>query len=149
METFYCLVLPPRCLKRLQYNNFTRGASIDFDRCTGAQHLRKYGQLGPFQSFPQALTSLMPLFHLLTRLKTSLSMCTTVQNLEALGYNHDGHIHQILWLVRLNSTTIAHRALEYMYLVDSRTVRHRCRTISKLHRLRALSVSTQCARLFT
>lgn len=78
-----------------------------------------------------------------------MGVCSTVKGPETLGYSEDSHLHQILWLVRLNSDTLTHLGLEYLHLTNPRAVRDLCRTVSQLHRLRVLRVSAESVRLLT
>lgn len=76
-----------------------------------------------------------------------MGMCSTVERVEILGYRENDHLHQILWLVRLNSATLIHLELKYMHLNTPRVVRDVCRTISQLHHLQALRVSIESIKL--
>ena len=64
-------------------------------------------------------------------------------------YNLDNHLHQIMWLVRLNSATLTHLNITQLSLICVRVVRDISRTISQLTCLRVLQLKTQPGHSFT
>lgn len=57
--------------------------------------------------------------------------------------NLDNHLHQILWLVRLNGATLTHLNITKLSLICVRVVRDISRTISQLPCLRVLQLEAQ------
>ncbi|KAF9147418.1 hypothetical protein BG015_010955 [Linnemannia schmuckeri] len=53
---------------------------------------------------------------------------------------HEPHKHQLLWLLRLNWTTLTNLQLIYVPRLSSRLIRSICRTISQLDHLRILQL---------
>ncbi|KAF9120844.1 hypothetical protein BGX30_002925 [Mortierella sp. GBA39] len=58
-------------------------------------------------------------------------------------YSLDNHLHQIMWLVRLNGATLTHLNITQLSLICVRVVRDISRTISQLPCLRVLKLKTQ------
>ncbi|KAF9139333.1 hypothetical protein BG015_002061 [Linnemannia schmuckeri] len=65
------------------------------------------------------------------------------------GYNHNEHLHQVLWLVRLNSATLSHLELTELILTNNGVIRDIARTLSRLHRLESLKITTCSGKVFT
>ncbi|KAF8929369.1 hypothetical protein BGZ47_001093 [Haplosporangium gracile] len=65
------------------------------------------------------------------------------------GCNHNEHLHQVLWLVRLNSDTLKHLELTELTLTDNGVIRDIARTLSQLHRLETLRMTTHLGKVFT
>ncbi|KAF9122612.1 hypothetical protein BGW39_009631 [Mortierella sp. 14UC] len=59
------------------------------------------------------------------------------------AYDLGRHVHQILWLLRLNSDTLTSLDITQMNFRSLRAVRDISRTISQLHRLRTLRLGAQ------
>jgi hypothetical protein len=58
-------------------------------------------------------------------------------------YNFDNHLHQIMWLTRLNGATLTHLDVSQLSLTCARVVKDICRTISQLPCLRFLHLQSQ------
>ncbi|KAF9124439.1 hypothetical protein BG015_005089 [Linnemannia schmuckeri] len=83
----------------------------------------------------------------LNRLEASLASVYKEKMMPDLpDYDYDKHVHQLLWLVRLNSGTLTHVTLTSLSLGTFKAVRDVCRTISRLHNLRFLRLSCMVTR---
>lgn len=78
----------------------------------------------------------------LNRFEASLAYYNSDKMVPELpAYDHDKHVHHLMWLVRLNSGTLTHMSLMNVNLRANGLVRDVCRTISQLHHLRTLRLS--------
>ncbi|KAK3838914.1 MAG: hypothetical protein J3R72DRAFT_448185 [Linnemannia gamsii] len=65
---------------------------------------------------------------------------------ELPAYNHDKHLHQILWLVRLSRNTLTYLELSGVSVGRYQVARDIARTLSELHQLRTLKMITHISR---
>ncbi|KAG0263826.1 hypothetical protein BGZ95_003713 [Linnemannia exigua] len=65
---------------------------------------------------------------------------------ELPAYNHDKHLHQILWLVRLSRNTLTYLELCGISVGPRQLARDIARTLSELHQLRTLKMITYISR---
>ncbi|KAG0376015.1 hypothetical protein BGX24_008385 [Mortierella sp. AD032] len=58
-------------------------------------------------------------------------------------YDRDSHLHQTLWLVRLNWKTMTHLDIGELDYKSTRVIRDLCRTVSQLKRLKTLRLGAR------
>lgn len=103
----------------------------------------------PLEPLVALFPPLPPLLRL-TRLEANISFYGKDITLNPLtGYSHDEHLHQVLWLIRLNRDTLRHLELTEPTLTNKSVVRDIARTLSQLHRLETLRLTTHSSRDFS
>lgn len=103
----------------------------------------------PSEPPPTLFPPLPPLLRL-TRLEAHICFYATDNTLtELTGYKHDEHLHQVLWLIRLNSNTLRHLELTELTLTNNGAIRDIARTLSQLHRLEDLRLTTHSGKDFS
>ncbi|KAF9275769.1 hypothetical protein BGZ88_002134 [Linnemannia elongata] len=103
-----------------------------------------HGQWGNLEYSPVSFLVPLPPLLGLSRFKA----CMTSYHSDRLIHtvptsNLDNHLHQILWLVRLNGATLTHLNITKLSLICVRVVRDISRTISQLPCLRVLQLEAQ------
>ncbi|KAK5809257.1 hypothetical protein F5H01DRAFT_323527 [Linnemannia elongata] len=103
-----------------------------------------HGQWGNLEYSPVSFLVPLPPLLGLSRFKA----CMTSYHSDRLIHtvptsNLDNHLHQILWLVRLNGATLTHLNITKLSLICMRVVRDISRTISQLPCLRVLQLEVQ------
>ncbi|KAK3838952.1 MAG: hypothetical protein J3R72DRAFT_448271 [Linnemannia gamsii] len=95
-----------------------------------------------FYSKP-VLVPLPPLLAL-SRLKARVHCNSpTTLPVEMPDYDRDSHLHQTLWLVRLNCKTMTHLDIGELDYKSTRVIRDLCRTVSQLKRLKTLRLGAR------
>ncbi|KAG9063301.1 hypothetical protein KI688_004183 [Linnemannia hyalina] len=99
---------------------------------------------------PAALFPPLPPLLRLTRLEAHICFYAKDNTITpCIGYNHDEHLHQVLWLVRLNRDTLRYLELTELTLTNKGVIRDVARTLSQLHRLETLRLTTHSSTIFS
>lgn len=107
-------------------------------------------QWGNLEYSPSSFLVPLPPLLGLSRLNACMTSYHSARLMQGVPtYNLDNHIHQIMWLVRLNGATLTHLNITQLSLICVRVVRDISRTISQLPCLRVLQLRTQSGHSLT